>query len=94
MTKVSVSILDCDFENLDFEIDRINKSISDYIHLDIMPNSSLIGSCEVTINYALKRLSVLEGKNKKAFENEFKEWLEAIESDSKNYYILFINKIS
>ena len=41
-----------------------------------MPNSSLIGSCEVTINYALQRLSVLEGKNNKAFENEFKEWLE------------------
>ena len=59
-----------------------------------MPNSSLIGSCEVTINYALKRLSVLEGKNKKAFKNEFKEWLEAIECDCKNYDVLFINKIS
>ena len=59
-----------------------------------MTNSSLIGSCEVTINYALKRLSVLEGKNKKAFENEFKEWLEAIECDCKNYDVLFINKIS
>ena len=59
-----------------------------------MPKSSLIGSCEVTINYALKRLSVLEGKNKKAFENEFKEWLEAIECDCKNYDVLFINKIS
>ena len=59
-----------------------------------MPNSRLIGSCEVTINYALKRLSVLEGKNKIAFENEFKEWLEAIEIDCNNYDVLFINKIS
>ena len=59
-----------------------------------MTNSSLIGSCEVTINYVLKRISVLDGKNKKAFENEFKEWIEAIESDYKNYDILFINKIS
>ena len=59
-----------------------------------MPNSRLIGSCEVTINYALKRLSVLEGKNKKALENEFKEWVEAIESGYKNYDVLFINKIS
>ena len=59
-----------------------------------MANSSLICSCEVTINYALKRLSVLEGKNKKAFENEFIEWLEAIESDYKKYEVLFINKIS
>ena len=55
-----------------------------------MTNSSLIGSCEVTINYALKRLSVLEGKNKKAFENEFKECLEAIESDCKNNDVLLI----
>ena len=59
-----------------------------------MSNSRLLGSCEVTINYALKRLSVLEGKNKRAFENEFREWLEAIESDYKNYDVLFINKIS
>ncbi|WP_413390458.1 hypothetical protein [Prochlorococcus marinus] len=59
-----------------------------------MSSSSLIGSCEVTLNYALKRLSVLEGKNKKAFENEFKEWIEAIESEYKNYDVLFINKIS
>ena len=53
-----------------------------------------MGSCEVTINYALKRLSVLEGKNKKALEDEFKEWLDAIESDYKNYDVLFINKIN
>ena len=59
-----------------------------------MSNSSLMGSCEVTINYALKRLSVLEGKNKKALEDEFKEWLDAIESDYKNYDVLFINKIN
>ena len=59
-----------------------------------MSNSSLMGSCEVTINYALKRLSVLEGKNKKALEDEFKEWLDAIESDYKNYDVLFINKMN
>ena len=37
-----------------------------------MSNSSLIGSCEVTINYALKRLSKLEGKNKKALKMNLK----------------------
>jgi len=26
MNKVSISILDCDFDNLEFEINRINKS--------------------------------------------------------------------
>ena len=39
MSKVSVSILDCDFQNLDSEINKINKSISDYIHIDIMDGS-------------------------------------------------------
>ena len=58
-----------------------------------MSNTSLLGSCEVTINYAVKRLSVLDDKNKKALENEFKECLDAIESDYKNYDVLFINKI-
>ena len=36
MNKVSVSILDCDFDNLEFEINRINESNSDFIHIDIM----------------------------------------------------------
>jgi ribulose-phosphate 3-epimerase len=36
MNKVSISILDCDFYNLEFEINRINESNSDYIHIDIM----------------------------------------------------------
>ena len=36
MNKVSISILDCDFDNLEFEINRINESNSDFIHIDIM----------------------------------------------------------
>ncbi len=59
-----------------------------------MSESSLIDSCEVTINSAIKRLSTLEGKNKKALESEFKEWIDAIESDNKNYDVLFVNKIN
>ena len=59
-----------------------------------MSKPTLLCSCEQTINYAIKRLSVLEGQNEKAFKNEFKEWLDAIEGDSKNYDVLFINKIS
>mgnify|MGYP001300780603 CR=1 FL=1 len=59
-----------------------------------MSKVSLIDSCEVTINSAIKRLSTLEGKNKKALESEFKEWIDAIESDNKNYNVLFINKIN
>ena len=59
-----------------------------------MTRSNIVGSCEDTMNYALKRLSKLEGKNQEAFESEFKEWINAIYSDVKNYEILYINKIS
>ena len=58
-----------------------------------MSKSSLLGCCEKTINFAFKRISKLEGKNKLALESEFKEWLDAIQSDDKNYDVLFINKI-
>ena len=58
-----------------------------------MSKTNIIGSCEVTINYALKRISKLEGKNKKALESEFREWINAISSNNKNYDVLFINKI-
>ena len=59
-----------------------------------MSKTSLLGSCEDTINSVLKRLSMLEGQNKEALESEFKEWLNAIESDNKNYDILYIKKIN
>ena len=59
-----------------------------------MTKASLIDSCEVTINSAIKRLTALEGQNKKALECEFKEWIDAIESDNKNYDVLYVNKIN
>tara|TARA_Y100001968_G_scaffold329526_1_gene379071 strand:- start:3623 stop:3799 length:177 start_codon:yes stop_codon:yes gene_type:complete len=58
-----------------------------------MSKKNLLGSCEVTINSAIKRLSQLEGKNKKALEGEFREWINAVESDNKNYDVLYIHKI-
>ncbi|WP_269624821.1 hypothetical protein [Prochlorococcus marinus] len=58
-----------------------------------MSKTSLRGSCEVTINTAINRLSKIEGKNKKALESEFREWIDAIEGDNKNYDVLYINKI-
>ena len=58
-----------------------------------MSNTSLIGSCEVTINSALIRLSRLKGKDQEALKSEFKEWISAIESDDKNYDILYLRKI-
>ena len=59
-----------------------------------MPKTNIIGSCEVTINSAVKRISKLEGKNKQALEAEFREWIDAIDSENKNYDVLFINKIN
>ncbi len=59
-----------------------------------MSKNSLIGSCEVTLNTVLKRLSNIDGENKKALHSEFKEWISAIENDKKNYDILYLNKIS
>ncbi len=59
-----------------------------------MSKTSLIGCCEVTINSALRRLSKLEGKNKIALESEFREWINAIKSDNKNYDILYLRKIN
>ena len=58
-----------------------------------MSKTNIIGSCEVTINSALKRILKLDGKNKQALESEFKEWISAIDSTNKNYDVLFINKI-
>ena len=58
-----------------------------------MRHTSLIGSCEVTINTALKRLSKLSGENKKALHGEFREWIDAIENSNRNYDILYLNKI-
>ncbi len=58
-----------------------------------MSKTSLLGSCEVTINSAVKRISKLKGQNKAALESEFKEWLIAIDSDDKHYDVLYLNKI-
>ncbi len=59
-----------------------------------MTKATLIGCCEVTLNTALKRISQLEGQNKKALEDEFKEWINVIESNNQNYDVLYINKIN
>ena len=59
-----------------------------------MSKTRLIGSCEVTLDSALKRLSKLEGQDKEALKSEFREWINAIESSNNNYEVLYVNKIS
>ncbi len=58
-----------------------------------MSKLRVIGSCEVIINTALKRISKLEGQNKEALKEEFREWLDAVECGKKNYDVLYIKKI-
>ena len=58
-----------------------------------MAKDRLLTSIEVIINESLKRLSNLEGKDKISLYNEFREWINAIECDDKNYEVLHINKI-
>ena len=59
-----------------------------------MSKTNILGSCEVTLNSALRRISKLDGKNKQALVNEFKEWINAIDSNESNYDVLYLNKIN
>ena len=59
-----------------------------------MSKKRLLGSCELTINSVLKRLSKLEGQNKKALENEFREWINATKGKDNKYDVLYTNKIN
>ena len=58
-----------------------------------MHKPNILGCCEITVNTAIRRIANLEGKNKEALQNEFREWINAIESDTKKYDVLYINKI-
>ena len=58
-----------------------------------MSRTNFLGSCETTINYALKRITKLDGQDKKSLHSEFEEWISAIESNNRNYEILYLNKI-
>ena len=36
MSDIAISILNCDFNNIKFELNRINNSSIEYVHIDIM----------------------------------------------------------
>tara|TARA_Y100001968_G_C19040674_1_gene564334 strand:+ start:480 stop:662 length:183 start_codon:yes stop_codon:yes gene_type:complete len=59
-----------------------------------MSKTRLITSVEVTINETLRRISMLEGLDRNSLKSEFREWIDAIESDYKQYDVLYINKIN
>ena len=59
-----------------------------------MSKVSLLNSIEITINIALERLNQISDADHVALEQEFKEWLVAIENGSNNYDVLYLNKIN
>ena len=55
---------------------------------------SLLNSIEITMNSTLKRLNQISYSDNMALEQEFKEWLVAIENGDNNYDVLYLNKIN
>ena len=48
-------------------------------------------SVEVMLNGSLKRLNILNGKNKEALYDEYKEWLEVDDNNVINDGVLYCN---
>ena len=57
MTKVSISILDCDFDNIASELKKINDNNIDLIHIDIMDGKFVKNKTEKLFN--LNKISSL-----------------------------------
>ena len=58
------------------------------------PTISLKRTLEVTMNDASKRLMELEGLDKKALTEEYKEWIQASEGDKDQPHVLYVNQIN
>ena len=59
-----------------------------------IPHISLKKSLEVTMKDALKRLEMIDGRNKKALTDEYREWLEASEGCKNQPHVLYANQIN
>ena len=59
-----------------------------------IPTISLKRTLEVTMNDAVKRLKELNGLDKKALKEEYKEWIEAIDHNNKQPHVLYANQIN
>ena len=58
------------------------------------PTISLKRTLEVTMNDASKRLMELDGLDKKALKEEYKEWIQASEGSNEQPHILYANQIN
>ena len=59
-----------------------------------IPTISLKRTLEVTMNDASKRLMELDGLDKKALKEEYKEWIQASEGSKEQPLVLYANKIN
>ena len=59
-----------------------------------IPTISLKRTLEVTMNDASKRLMELDGLDKKALTEEYKEWIQASEGSKDQTHVLYVNQIN
>tara|TARA_Y100001968_G_scaffold134858_1_gene123022 strand:+ start:43 stop:240 length:198 start_codon:yes stop_codon:yes gene_type:complete len=59
-----------------------------------IPTISLKRTLEVTMNDAVKRLEELDGLDKKALREEYKEWIQATEGNKDQPHVLYTNQIN
>ena len=59
-----------------------------------IPTNSLKRTLEVTMNDASKRLMELDGLDKKALTEEYKEWIQASEGSKEQPHVLYANQIN
>ena len=58
------------------------------------PTISLKRTLKVTMSDALNRLDELDGLDKKALREEYKEWIEASEGSKNQPHVLYANQIN
>ena len=59
-----------------------------------LPTISLKRTLEVTMSDAFKRLIELDGLDKKALTEEYKEWIQASEGSKDQRHVLYVNQIN
>ena len=59
-----------------------------------IPTISLKRTLEVTMNDAVMRLKELDGLDKKALREEYKEWIQASEENKDQPHVLYVNQIN
>ena len=59
-----------------------------------IPTISLKRTLQVTMNDAVKRLEELDGLDKKALKEEYKEWIQASEGGKDQPHVLYANQIN